>query len=130
MAEKDTTKTVIIPLLRKVYPGVIANQILGVQPMTGTGGFSVFKLRTNTWRFFIRNWWVRFFWRGVPGTTINVPWPHSGSIEDYVAWLTQNVGTRYRDWAWRFDQDNDDRILIKFRWGKGRWATTAALMWS
>ncbi len=124
MAEKDTTNKVIIPLIRKLYPGMIANQIIGVQPMTGTGGRSMFIKSPVSWS---GSWRARFFWRVVPGTTINVPWPDS--IEDYATWLDQNVGIRNRDWAWRIDYDNSRRILIKFRWGKGRWATTAALLW-
>ncbi len=33
---------VIIPTLRQIYPGVTAKQIMGVQPMTGSGGRSLY----------------------------------------------------------------------------------------
>lgn len=33
-----TDKSVLIPLIRKIMPGVIAQDIVGVQPMTGSTG--------------------------------------------------------------------------------------------
>ena len=34
--------TVLIPLIRKAIPSMVAQQIVGVQPMTGTGGQSLY----------------------------------------------------------------------------------------
>jgi len=34
----DTLNTVILPIIRRVMPTVIANEIIGVQPMTGPVG--------------------------------------------------------------------------------------------
>lgn len=41
-----TLNTVILPVIRRVYPTIIANDILGVQPMTGPVGL-IHTLRTK-----------------------------------------------------------------------------------
>lgn len=45
--EKELTlNTVILPIIRRVYPTIIANDIIGVQPMTGPVG-QIHTLRTR-----------------------------------------------------------------------------------
>ena len=37
-----TGQNILIPMIRKTMPGMIARQIVGVQPMLGAGGKSIF----------------------------------------------------------------------------------------
>lgn len=118
---------IIMPLIRKVMPTIIANDIVGVQPMTGSSG-DVFKVgRISRWKRF---WWrLRdLYWRWLPGTVITIrtsnrPFPGSEIRE----WLETNVGTRYWSWNW---QATLRGVEIKFAPGKGKWATMMAMRWS
>lgn len=54
-----TDKSVLIPLIRKIIPGVIAQDIVGVQPMTGSTG-QIFSVSgeykpTTPWEY-LENW--------------------------------------------------------------------------
>ena len=123
---------IIIPLVRKVYPNLIANQILGVQPMSDTAG-EVFRRRS--WRQRLHNWWQRFYWKHMAGTTIVIPWPVEKS-QELQEYLNENVGKFGRDWHWRrlWDFTKPPELMghlkIKFRWGRGKWATSVLLKWS
>lgn len=63
--------------------------------------------------------------------------------DHYLPWLEKNVGKQGIDWNWRIqvgrsfytpgyeDQDQEsDKVVIKFRKGKGKWASVAGLLWS
>jgi hypothetical protein len=96
------------------------------------------------------NIWHTVWWKLMPGTEIKVPWPHGwtepvvsadGSIvqtessdpnDHYRPWLVKNVGRQGWDWQWDLrDYDIiDNTLTIKFRQGKSKWATVAAIKWS
>jgi hypothetical protein len=97
-------------------------------------------------------WKEWFYWTIVPGTSIGVIWPN-GPIslgcdpdgeevivdsadpnDHYRPWLEEHVGRQGIDWEWRmgtfgFWTDEIDTLDIKFRVGKTKYATIAALMW-
>ena len=118
----------ILPLVRKIYPGMIAQQITGVQPMTDLSGI-IFDLKVKySWRYRLKRWWISFKWKCMPGTVIALPSPLSVPADLYREWLETNVGKKGWDWEWYFNPKGT--IDIKFRLGKGKWATVMALRWS
>lgn len=72
----------------------------------------------------------------MPGTKIKVRWPVLDLTSDpnnsYRPWLEENVGRQHIDWDWTLEDDDLQRNLltVKFRYGKARYATIAALRWS
>ena len=85
------------------------------------------------------------FWKYGKGPTIKVKWP-VGPIEEadpvdgtisadpndhYRPWLEKNVGRQHRDWVWGLRDNNaaENRLTIKFRKSKAKWATAAFLLW-
>lgn len=88
--------------------------------------------------------WPRYEWAAAAWT--------DGSVEQrltsdpnyhYRPWLEKNVGKQGIDWNWRIqvgrsfytpgyeDQDQEsDKVVIKFRKGKDKWASVAGLLWS
>lgn len=98
----------------------------------------------------------KVWWKLMLGTTIDVQWPigkvlvepehHAwdltlGTSKQYVdsadpndhyrPWLEENVGVQKWDWEWdwKFDDFLGDRLTIKFRKGKEKYATIAILRW-
>ena len=100
----------------------------------------------------------KLWWRFMPGTVINVRWP-SGNIvvndedprwqdmggavwvdlgfsadpnDHYRWWLEKHVGRQGWDWNWGVAGDDvaANRITIKIRQGKAKYATLAGLLWS
>ena len=124
---------IIIPLVRKAYPHLIANEILGIQPMSDPAG-EVFRRRD--WRQRLHHWWQGFYWKHMAGTTIVIPWPDEKS-QELREYLNENVGKFGRDWHWWRLWDSttlvpqlNGQVKIKFRWGRGKWATSVLLKWS
>lgn len=103
------------------------------------------------------SWINRLWWEFMPGVEIKVLWPN-GEVtvdEDHPLWdwtigpskyivesadpndhyrpeLERKVGRQGWDWDWCF-KDNDiaeNRLTIKFRKSKARWATYFALKWN
>lgn len=92
----------------------------------------------------------RIWWKLMPGTIIKVKWPvgpfecwhEDGGYEfweestdpndHYRPWLAENVGRQGWDWDWSMiDNDvKENRLTIKFRKGKEKYAIIAALRWS
>ena len=103
-------------------------------------------------------WVNKLWWRFMPGTTIKVVWPVGEVIVDHnhprwqdmggAAWVNlgesadpndhyrpeieKNVGKQGWDWDWCLTENdiNKNRLTIKFRKGKERWASYFALKWS
>ena len=93
----------------------------------------------------------KLWWKFMPGEEINVVWPVSeirirqeeSGIWDYVRtadpndhyrpWLEENVGKQGWDWDWvvgpGINGPRRDSVLIKFRIGKTKFATIAAILW-
>ena len=94
-----------------------------------------------------------FWWRIVPGEIATVKWPSGWVVlhedpdgnkvstdsadpnDHYRPWLTKNVGRQGIDWEWRLNESfgeipDLDKLDIKFRKGKTKYATIVALMWS
>jgi hypothetical protein len=123
------TQKIIIPLIRKVYPNMIAQQITSVQPMSAPTG-AIFKIkRSYSLRFRLKQYWAKLYRKYMPGTTIDIPWPPTLNSGLRV-WLETNVGRQNIDWSMQVNSNDTERILVKFRWGKGKWATAAALRWA
>lgn len=118
MTTNSNPTPLIIPIIRTLMPSLIAQQIVGVQPMTSPAifGFDLdypIVYHTNPRRQFSRQW-------------------HESSCQnqDYEAvqqWCTENFGPqpkcpdawcrwyRYRRRAWRF-RDQEDYVLFRLRW--------------
>ena len=99
------------------------------------------------------------WWRFMPGSTIEVPWPTGNIIvtpeqpgwdgtlgatkqeifssdpnDHYRPWLEEHVGRQRWDWNWRMgtiatQTGMRDTLVIKFRTGKEKYATIAAMRW-
>ena len=86
------------------------------------------------------------FWKYGKGPTVTVKWP-VGPIEEadpvdgtisadpndhYRPYLEKNVGRQNRDWVWGLRDNNaaENRLTIKFRKSKAKWATAAFLLWA
>lgn len=92
----------------------------------------------------------RIWWKLMPGTLITVKWPvgwtdpipagGGGTIQvesadpndHYRPWMEQNVGKQGWDWDWTLTNNdiNENSLTIKFRKGKEKHATIAALRWT
>ena len=93
------------------------------------------------------------WWKLLPGTTITVKWPvgwtepepaagggfiqmESADPNDHFRpWLEQNVGRQGWDWDWRLvghanEITETDTLIIKFRWGREKYATMFILRYS
>ena len=113
-----TLNRVILPVIRRVMPTVIANEIIGVQPMTGSSS-QIFSLRASynplsKYKFSRAKWYEA-----------------NHRYEDYDAimeWCTEQFGPKpRRPDAWtrwtdihidriRF-RDEQDYVLFMLRWG-------------
>lgn len=94
----------------------------------------------------------KLWWKLVPGTEIEVPWPTGWTEPDpaagggfvqfesadpndhYRPWLERHVGRQGWDWNWRLgqisiDDKTRDTIQIKIRRGRSHYATMALLRW-
>jgi hypothetical protein len=103
------------------------------------------------------SYWEYIWWRFMPGIIVEVRWPvglvkirqEESGIWDYVRsadpndhyrpWLENHVGRQGWDWDWRvgphaadngFGTIGVDKVKIKFRKGKGKFATMANLKWA
>lgn len=93
----------MIPMLRKIMPNTVAQQIVGVQPMTGTGGKSIFN------QFFAKEYNKKY-------------WPYQ-----YV--ITQNSNEAER-WCWeRFKGCYWSNYGRKFVFKREKDAVLFALRW-
>ena len=99
----------------------------------------------------------KLWWRFMPGTIITVAWPKGqikvgpshrlgwngiGEYFEYVEssdpndhyrpWLEENVGKQSWDWNWGLIGDNvtGNKLTIKIRKGREKYATLAAILWS
>ena len=114
---------ILLPMIRQVYPSIIANQILGVQPMNGAVG-GVFALRANyspqsKYKFSRAKWYVAEI-------NDNSLWRLSKEYNDMIEWCTEQFGPhpKYKD-AWsrwwvghgdiRF-RDEKDYVLFVLKW--------------
>lgn len=100
----------------------------------------------------VKYFYVKFWWRFVPGTIVQVRWPH-GEVDSnlesnderlrvrplnysadpndhYRPWMERHVGLQHVDWDWKLHEDNISRINIKIRKGKDHWTSVIALRWS
>jgi hypothetical protein len=95
----------------------------------------------------LREW---LFWKYGSGPTITVAWPVGWVVlhvfpdgsqtsaesadpnDHYRPWMEKNVGRQHRDWAWRCCDNNcaENKLTIKFRKSKAKWATMAAILWA
>ena len=89
------------------------------------------------------------FWKYGSGPTITVKWPVGWVVlhvfpdgsqtsaesadpnDHYRPWMEKNVGRQNRDWIWGMRGNNaaENRLTIKFRKSKAKWATMAAILW-
>ena len=102
--------------------------------------------------------WQKLWWKFVPGTVIDVKWPSvnivvdhndprwrdmggavwvdlgiSTNPNDHYRWyLEKHVGKQGWDWNWGMaDRDaTDNRLTIKVRRSKAKYATLIGMMWS
>ena len=90
--------------------------------------------------------WI--WWKIIPGQFVTVKWPTGWVVlhedpdgskvstdsadpnDHYRPWLEKAVGLQGIDWQWRLSPTSSGNLDIKFRKGKTKYATIAALMWS
>lgn len=88
----------------------------------------------------------KIWWKFVPGTEIKVCWPvgsyekkfshplalnYSADPNDhYRPELERLVGVQGIDWNWKLDENNSNKLKIKFRIGKEKWASYFSLKWN
>lgn len=102
----------------------------------------------SKWEMKVRTGFIEYlWWRFMPGTIIRVKWPREVESADpndhYRPFLEKNVGKQGIDWNWRIqvgnsfytpgyeDQDQEsDKVVIKFRKGKDKWASVAGILWN
>jgi len=110
----------------------------------------LFFFKRNQWMCGQLGFWQRLWWLFVPGVVINVSWPRGWVIlwenpngprvsapsadpnDHYRPELERLVGRQ--GWAWNWglaDSDaTNDRITIKIRQDKAKYATLLALKWA
>lgn len=117
-----TAQKILMPIIRKVYPNMIAQQILGVQPMTGPTG-SIFTLNViyedpNIAKFhkkykFSRAKWYYCKYKFTDGVKCR-DWcvEHFGPLS--------KGGDAWMRWKLEVNQfrflNEDDAIMFKLRW--------------
>ena len=87
------------------------------------------------------------WWKFMPGVEITVKWPSGwtrpvaaaggGFIsmdscdpnDHFRPWLEQHVGRQGWDWDWRLDDGSVDKLTIKFRQARRKYATMFKLIW-
>ncbi len=99
---------VILPIIRKVMPSVIAQQIAGVQPMTGAFGINIPRPpaipRPEAWS--AKGMWVMF-------DCSLEPWQR----DYYNAWCDGNVDTYLPDDDCYFFETTEDALMFWLRFG-------------
>lgn len=104
-------------MIRRVMPGIIAQEIMSVQPMTGPVGL------TYSMRFGDSNWIVLH--RNVEPIVTDMiivhtatrPFMRSGQQEPnehYRPWLEEHVGKQCVDWNWEIYSMNPDMVSVFF----------------
>ncbi len=108
---------IIIPIIRNLYPKLIAQQIVGVQPMT-TGGPSIFEIRFDYHvhpRYkFSRKWYVGEINSKADKTDV-IEWcnlhfgPHPKNPDVWCRWYRYSTSKFYF-------RDEKDYALFLLRW--------------
>ena len=120
---------------------------------------NLFRLSSGRYLPCTLNIWQQVWWRFVPGTVINVKWPHgwitAGPGPDDPRWfdlggaayikfesadpndhyrpfMEKHIGKQGWDWNWGMaDRDaTDNRLTIKIRRKHNRYATILAIKWA
>lgn len=101
------SKSILIPMIRNIMPTLMANQITGVQPMTGHAGqiFSTDKTYVGGYNFNLKYW---------PHVTM-VTWQH---VLDAERWCYKNF--KSRNWRnsgqfFAFKREQDF-LLFTLKW--------------
>lgn len=111
-----TAQQILLPMIRQIFPTVIAQSILGVQPMSGTGGRSMFYIepKFKSKYKFSREWYVAEY-----------KWMHHDGV---IEWCTQQFGPHpNQPDAWsRWHNAYSDRIHFRdekdYAWFILRWS--------
>ena len=107
--EQKKLNKVIIPMIRKIYPRMMAQQILGVQPMTAPMG-NIFKLKT---KYAAESWRKKIIWmpkRSIYGKTV------FGLVNERGVWKEcKATGTddNYTTWTERVLEYATNKELFK-----------------
>ena len=113
---------VIIPLIRKVYPDMLADQLISVQPMTAAGGVSnVVKGRQTADKNHWHAEYDRFNEYPYSVTdTLRHPWTATDKDQEMDTWCATsfNGGSWHRTGqTYRF-KNEEDRTLFILRWAE------------
>jgi hypothetical protein len=107
-------------------PGLMAQQIIGVQPMTGPAG-SIFSMRARyaDWKNFSLGCKPECDWQKLETYTLHVELPldldNPPDIAEIVTWAVLNLTKSFNysksdtGWRWVF-ADEDDAFHFKMRW--------------
>jgi hypothetical protein len=114
-----TAQKILMPMIRNLYPQVLAQSILGVQPMTGSVG-EVFTVKKARLRYESKYKFSRAKWYDADH--------HYDDYEEVMAWCTEHFGPRpRRPDAWtRWYDIHIDRIRFRdekdYAWFVLRWS--------
>ena len=112
-------KNIILPVIKKVSPLMLADLIIGVQPMSGPVG-QIFSLKA---RYGPTNKEILFKDREIIVTDMIVvhtslrqfmPPGKPEPNEHYRPWLEEHVGLQGIDWNWAVHENNIDLLEIHF----------------
>jgi hypothetical protein len=97
---------VMIPMIKRIMPGILANQITGIHPMPASTG-SIFTVKNN-WLF--RDYNKKY-------------WPHQFIVEnDKRREVEKWCWNHFNGWRWHSSRGKfvfkkaDDAMLFKVRW--------------
>ena len=113
---KDFQK-ILMPMIRQVMPNLIATQIMGVQPMTGSSG-GIFSLRTNFNKEALFRYYPSMNSKMPVRHTTNRPFMLPGDPEPnekYRPWLEEHIGKQGYNWNWDLCSTDVDILEIYFR---------------
>ena len=117
-----TAQKVIMPMIRQVFPTLIAQQILGVQPMTGPTG-SIFTMKAtyedpNIAKFHKKYKFSRAKWYYCTYKFMDGPACHKW-CEEHFGPLSKG-GDAWMRWKFEMNKfrflNEDDAIMFKLRW--------------
>lgn len=104
-------------MIRQVMPGLIANEIASVQPMTGSVG-QIFSMKNTLDNEFILHKIYPSIISNMKIAHISIrPFMRKGDAEPnehYRPWLEENIGQQGVSWNWKIHSVNGNLLAIDF----------------
>lgn len=121
---------IMIPVLRKVLPSLMAQDIVGVQPMQGPIGQTMsMNMKTDNGYILFKNYPVLIHNMLAVHTAIR-PFMRKNQLEPnhhYRPWLEEHIGAQGVEWDWKIHSVNGNLLAIDF--ANQEMATLFELTW-